>query len=176
MSGLFGSSICRLYSTRKVEDSVARTFPGSVFLIYKRGAADPIHSKGEQSSRQGRGRELDCTESNALLRVGLSKSIGSLLLYYMTWERDLPHHLLSRIHRDEDWLSFPYGLLYWKAVSRIRATKRGWARVLLSKRVGCRARPFFHSGTTIAEEWLFHERRQTKGDLFQKEINALAAL
>lgn len=45
-------------------------------------------------------------------------------------------------------------------------------RVLLSKRVAGKTGLFFHSrAATIAEELLFHELSQTKGDLFQKEIN-----
>ena len=44
-------------------------------------------------------------------------------------------------------------------------------RVFLSKRVADKTGLFFHPRATIAEELLFHELSQTKGDLFHKEIN-----
>ncbi|KAJ4948007.1 hypothetical protein NE237_016291 [Protea cynaroides] len=65
------------------------------------GAADPIHSKGEQSSRQAKqgkryGLNRKQCPSERLLEVA-----DLFFLYSLPWETHLPHHLLSRIHRDE---------------------------------------------------------------------------
>ncbi|KAJ4981635.1 hypothetical protein NE237_032472 [Protea cynaroides] len=73
------------------------------------GAADPIHSKGEQSSRQAKqgkryGLNRKQCPSERLLEVA-----DLFFLYSLPWETHLPHHLLSRIHRDECcvWTSGP---------------------------------------------------------------------
>jgi len=82
-----------------------------------------------QSIRRGSSRQAKQGK-----RVGLNRaseqlcSVADLLvLYYLPWETHLPHHLLSRINRDECCvcLIFQQGIWNGKAISRIRATKRG---------------------------------------------------
>lgn len=81
-----------------------------------------------KAKKQGRiyGLNRKQCPSELLLEVADRLSaFGGGHLYFLPWERDLPHHLLSRIHRDESCvcLIFLKGIFF--AISWIRATKRG---------------------------------------------------